>query len=205
MTTKPDADRPEVTFDPDVFPGDWFLAPGQWPWGAFATREQWAWRIATDVGADHSWDQPTVAHVAALLVAVDEQQDDGEWRLWTLVGTPERPTAFWASLFAGPRFPDAAEVTDLVAVDGTTTIVPPDVTAFVSTHLGTGVRAIRFVEAPDQTAAPDDGSRPVAQLVNYAFRHGEHDVVLMASGFDVDLVDALLPDLDAIALSVSVA
>ena len=182
----------KVDFDTDR----WVYVPRDFPWNGYATADEWVTTVtrlasgAFEYGEDASGRlelflrqllaYPRMTpdlHRFALLGA-----PDGSLEMVQVVETPtdeERPTD---SLLGLPE-PDATRAPEVTTVHG---------------GLGTGRRAVRYTRA-------DSLGGDIVVSVNWGWRTGGSDVVVMYGTSNLVHLDAVLPVLDEFAASISMA
>lgn len=105
-------------------------------------------------------------------------------------------TLFFVSLYQGPINLDVT-VDDLSGVSDTDVVRPPIVEPFTSPYLGKGVRVLRHKD----TGAPDHGTAAVLQ---YAWRVGGMDIVVIAGDYNIVELADLTGVLDEFARCISI-
>ncbi|MGV8967025.1 MAG: hypothetical protein ACOH2F_12180 [Cellulomonas sp.] len=178
-----------VDFDQD----SWLYVPESWPWNGFENLDHWVATVCDLLGPAHQLDATTTTWLGTSLQAIAAARPDDESR-FIYLAAPDRFLFFVSVLYTAS---DDLTLEDLAAVNDPAATRKPESRPFVSPQLGEGIRSLRHVD----TGGPD---HDLAAIVQYAWKSGGLDVVVIAADFNLVLVDELLPVIDELALSISV-
>lgn len=172
----------------------WLYVPTSWPWGDYATPEDWAEGIAGLLADYHELDADGRHALAKSMLDSREGIDEGEARYLYLANPAE--IFFFVSVLYAESNPEFS-LEDLAGLNDAATTGKPRVEEFESPALGTGLKATRFVDV----GAPD---HDIASVTHYAWRSGGLDVVLIFGDFKIVRAEEMIPVIDELARSISV-
>jgi hypothetical protein len=179
-----------VDFDQDR----WLYLPESWPWDGFESLDHWVTTVCDLLAPAHQLDAATTTWLGTSLRAIAAGRPDDESR-FIYLAAPDRFLFFVSVLYNASS--DELTLEDLAAVHDPTATRRPDSRPFDSPQLGAGIRSMRYVDA----GGPD---HDLAAIVQYAWKSGGMDIIVIAADFNLALVDELLPLLDELALSITV-
>lgn len=179
-----------VDFDQDR----WLYLPESWPWDGFDSLDQWVATVCDLLRPAHQLDAATTTWLGTSLRAIAAGRPDDESR-FIYLAAPDRFLFFVSVLYNDSS--DELTLEDLGAVNDPAATRTPETRALLSPQLGEGIRSMRHVD----TGGPD---HDLAAIVQYAWKRGGLDIVVVAADFNLVLLEELLPLVDELALSISV-
>lgn len=172
----------------------WLYVPISWPWGDYATAEDWATGIAGLLADYHELDAEAREWLATSMLAARDGIDEGEAR-YLYLANPGELFFFVSVLYADSD--ESISLEDLAGIEGTATMGKTQTEVFESPSLGNGLKATRFVDAGEP-------NHDIAGITQYAWRSQGLDVVVIFGDFKLVRVHELAPVIDEFARSISV-
>ncbi|WP_084079438.1 hypothetical protein [Demequina sp. NBRC 110057] len=185
-------DAPDIHIDADF--DVWLPIPTEWPWQDYPDVHTWADTVARAFGDAYDWSEQTRQWCIDAVTALSVDAPDDETRLAII--DPDANWVFFTAVLWSPT--DAtASVEELAGAGDDSSLRGVELVPFVSPTLGEGIRGTRYVD--DESSSHD-----VVGMVQHAFRAKGLDIVVMSSGYDLLLLQELVPALDDLARSISV-
>lgn len=181
-----------VDFDTDR----WVYVPRDFPWNGYETADEWAAtvaRLASEAFEYTATEQAGLRRVLDTLLAYPRMTPD--IHRFALLGAPDGSLEM-VQVLETPT-DDDTDLDRLLGLPDPAVTREPEITT-VTGGLGEGRRAIRHTRA-------DDLGGDIVVSVNWAWRTGGSDVVVMYGTSNLVLLDEVLPVLDQFAASISLA
>jgi hypothetical protein len=179
-----------VNYDRDL----WLHVPEEFPWHEFGTLDEWVSRVTNLVSDDQAFEGPEKEWLANSLRYIHGGRAPYESR-YVYLADPRNAFFFVSVLVADPA--ENLSLDTLAAAKDPAATAAPDVTPFASPTLGDGIRTIRHVNAGPPT-------HDVVGIVQYAWKGDIVDVVVVASHYNVVLLQEALPVIDELARVIDV-
>ncbi|PRZ08500.1 hypothetical protein BCE75_101380 [Isoptericola sp. CG 20/1183] len=181
-----------VDFDTDR----WVYVPEAFPWNGYPDEDEWAGTVAhlAAEAFEYTADEQTALRRMLDALLAYPRMLEGMHR-FALLGTPDKGLEM-VQVVDAPTSPETTEERMLGLPDPDATR-EPQVTDVVG-GLGSGRRAVRYTRA-------DALEGEIVVSVNWAWRAGGRDVVVMYGTSNLVQLDALLPVLDEFAASIRLA
>lgn len=172
----------------------WLPVPKDWPWQDYRNVDAWADKVGQAFAEAYGWDQAARAWCTEAVKSLSESTGAEEWRHVYI--DPEARWMYGVSVFWHPSRDDDT-VEEFAGTGDPHAIRPIQRSDFVTEHLGTGVRTVRYVDS--QTPRHE-----VIGILQFGFRVRGTDVLVVASSHDLVLHEELMPAVDDFVRTISV-
>lgn len=172
----------------------WLHVPESFPFDDFRTVDEWINYVTDAFGEDPNFDDSAKEWLANSLRYLHDGRAPYESR-YVYIADPLNAFFFVSVLVAESAANLSLET--LAAVDDPNVTAQPEVTPFTSPTLGDGIRSIRHVNAGPP-------SHDVVGIIQYAWKGDSIDTVVVASHYNVVLLQEALPVIDELARAIDI-